>query len=451
MSLVIALRTGRVAHSNSSSLVAPAGSVIQARGYAAPVKAAKKVSSKFRPNAGKENDKKNRGGRDPGLFRPMPPNALTHPVFQSEYRSELKLPVYRPETLTSSAAAKALAFPRDDSRALKAFGLPTNILVDYLLLSTPCSVVRQVTVDVLDQLDKAAQSSSQNTRLVFTGQPGCGKSYLMLQAVQYAIQKEWLTLYIPRGINLVNSSTPYAYDARTQTYGQPAYAQQLLKRFADVNAALLQSLTVQSSYPFDEREVQNGAPIMDLINVGVEFQHQAPTVLNALFDELAKQTKYPVLLAVDDFQALYCMSQYRDPFYRAIKAYHLMLPRALLEFASGKRKFARGAFLGALSSQNTTFRAPLELIESLGLPPNGPTNPYVPRQPELIEYAKGLKNFVVPERLTVDEAASIFELWQQSKALHFPRGDELFLSKYTEASGNAREFVEKGLLQTVAM
>lgn len=50
--------------------------------------------------------------------------------------------------------------------------------------------------------------------------------------------------------------------------------------------------------------------------------------------------------------------------------------------------------------------------------PDVPSNPYVPRQPELVEYAKGLRNFPVPDQLTVDEAASIFEVWQNAKALH---------------------------------
>ena len=34
---------------------------------------------------------------------------------------------------------------------------------------------------------------------MLAGKSGCGKSYLLLQAVQYAIQKDWVTLYIPRG------------------------------------------------------------------------------------------------------------------------------------------------------------------------------------------------------------------------------------------------------------
>ena len=82
---------------------------------------------------------------------------------------------------------------------------------------------------------------------------------------------------------------------------------------------------------------------------------------------------------------------------------------------------ARGAVLGALSSQNTTFRAPLELREALGLQPDGPANPYVRRQPELVEYAKGLQSLPVPEELTVDEAGSIFDVWQKVKALHISK------------------------------
>lgn len=142
------------------------------------------------------------------------------------------------------------------------------------------------------------------------GKSGCGKSYVLLQAVQYSIQKEWISLYIPRGasscyirpvslrtssclaINLVNSSTPYAYDPRTQTYGQPAFAQQLLKRFVDVNEALIQGMKVQGTYPFEERTIDSASSLMDLINLGLEVQSQAPTVLNALLTELSQQTKY---------------------------------------------------------------------------------------------------------------------------------------------------------------
>lgn len=51
--------------------------------------------------------------------------------------------------------------------------------------------------------------------------------------------------------------------------------------------------------------------------------------------------RLPVLLAIDDFQALYNLSTYRDPYFKMVKAYHLTLPRTLLEFASGKQSFVR--------------------------------------------------------------------------------------------------------------
>ena len=60
----------------------------------------------------------------------------------------------------------------------------------------------------------------------------------------------------------------------------------------------------------------------------------------------------------------------------------------------------------------------MELVEALGLQPAQPSGPYVPREKELVEYAKGLKSFPTPDQLTVDEAASIFDVWQSAKALH---------------------------------
>ncbi len=93
----------------------------------------------------------------------------------------------------------------------------------------------------------------------------------------------------PAGINLVNSSTPYAYDARTQTYGQPAFAQQLLRRFVDVNEKLIKNLRVQGSYPFKDVTIGSSSSLLDLINIGLESQESAPTILSVLFMELSKQ------------------------------------------------------------------------------------------------------------------------------------------------------------------
>ena len=79
---------------------------------------------------------------------------------------------------------------------------------------------------------------------------------------------------------------------------------------------------------------------------------------------------------------------------------------------------ARGAVFGALSTGNTQFQLPIELREALGLPSDRPIGPYVKRSPPLVEYAQGLQNLPVPPSFSVNEAASIFEVWMQNNALH---------------------------------
>lgn len=77
---------------------------------------------------------------------------------------------------------------------------------------------------------------------------------------------------------------------------------------------------------------------------------------------------------------------------------------------------ARGAVLGALSTANTTFSAPIELRESLKLS-HGTASPYIKRSPELMSYAEGLTNIPVPEALRVPEAAALFDVWMKDKAI----------------------------------
>ena len=94
--------------------------------------------------------------------------------------------------------------------------------------------------------------------------------------------------------------------------------------------------------------------MVDLINVGLLDGTLAPSVLSTLMTELSQQTAYPVLLALDDFQALYTRTtKYRDPKFESIKPYHLSVPRLFLEFASAKRTFVRPTLSHTLSTSLT--------------------------------------------------------------------------------------------------
>ncbi|TFK51912.1 hypothetical protein OE88DRAFT_1658612 [Heliocybe sulcata] len=401
----------------------------------------------------KSTRKKENSGQP--VFRPLPPSQLQDPIFQSESRGQgLDLEAFNPDLTTPGHVGNVVAFTPTETDPIRIFGVPKNILIDHRIASKPLSVIRDVTVATIDTLQAAAETPSSQTRLVMTGPTGCGKSTVLLQAVEYAAKTGWLVFYIPRAIKLVDSSTTHIYDLRTQTFIQPKAAYQLLIRFLTVNRDRLQNLKTTVETPLDRRStVPAGQGLVDLIEMGLKDPFLATTVLATLLDELRKQTRYPVLLAVDDIQALYCKTAYRDQHFASIKPWHLSMPRLLLELASGKKSFARGAILGALSDTVTQYKTPLELRRALGLPDVAPVGPFVKTNKTVEEYAAGLKALPVPGKLSLDEAARLFEVWVEDKAVphsHDVPNDELFVSQYTVSEGNARGFV-KGLLSTLTI
>ena len=91
----------------------------------------------------------------------------------------------------------------------------------------------------------------------------------------------------------MNSSTSYVYDSRTRTYLQPAYASQTLQNFSAVNSPLLQNLKTSEDIPIEGRTtIPKGAPLADLIAVGVKDQNSAPAILSTLLEILGKQAEY---------------------------------------------------------------------------------------------------------------------------------------------------------------
>ncbi|KIK63998.1 hypothetical protein GYMLUDRAFT_40216 [Collybiopsis luxurians FD-317 M1] len=383
-----------------------------------------------------------------GAFRSLPPSQLTEDIFKSH--SSLKPLTFNPDILTENMIGSIAAFKDIPNDPIKYYGTPKQLLLEFRLLSQKCSVIRNITIFTAQELDAAAEEPSHKTRYVLTGSEGCGKSFLLLQAVQYCLAKGWIVIYIPRAKSTVNSTTTHAYDLRTQTYLQPNYAQQLLRRIHEVNSATLETLSIKQTLNLDRRSFSSGTTLAQLASAGGKDATISSAVLEAFLNELSQQTQIPVLLAVDDFQAVYNIkTSYRDPHFSAIRPFHLAIPRYLLEFASGKRSFQKGAVLGALTANDPAFPVPNELMDQLGLPGLQPRTAYSKRSKTLQEYAQGLKNLPVPEEFSLKEAAAVFEMWMSDNALTAPANDELFLSKYTESGGRPRAFVWQGILGTL--
>ncbi|THU80619.1 hypothetical protein K435DRAFT_736067 [Dendrothele bispora CBS 962.96] len=380
----------------------------------------------------------------------MPATQLSHPLFESDNRHPISLPTFTPANITQDMIGQAVHFAELPNDPIKFYGTPKPLLLEYRLLSRRASVIRDVTVQTARLLDEAAQKSSKDTRIAITGSSGSGKSVLLLQAVRYCLENDWVVIYIPRAKSTVNSTTTHTYDLRTRTYLQPEYASQILRRILGVNSKLLSDINTKQSLSLERRQIPAGTSLSELATIGVKEQQLATVILDALMNELSAQKKYPVLLAIDDFQAIYKeRTIYRDPHFAHIRPYHLSMPRLLLEFASGQRVFSQGAVLGAVTNTDPLFPISNELMWALGTERIHPTSPYDKMNKTLVEYTAGLKNLEVPAQFSLPEASAVFEVWMKDRAVSAPINDELFLSKYTESGGHPRSFVWKGLLATL--
>ncbi|KAF8961983.1 mitochondrial ribosomal death-associated protein 3-domain-containing protein [Flammula alnicola] len=366
-----------------------------------------------------DQEKKSKNRKKLPMFKSLPPAQLDHPLFKAKAAFEVQ--PFQPKTIQDpTTIGQPFVINPPENDPMRIFGLPRKLWLEFKLLSKPYTVVRQVTKDALDLLAIAKNQPSSETRVVFTGRPGCGKSFLLLQAVENCVQQNWVVLYFPRGIDLINSTTTIPTTSARRPTSSP------------VNKKAFKKITLP----------------VDLV-----LEKQAPVYLEAVMKALEAQKDYPVLLAVDEFQTLYGKTEYRDPHFVPIHSYHLSLPRMIMEYASGKRSFQKGAILGSISASRTTHPLPLELRDALALnsPDLRPVSPYEKRNKTMLEYAEGLRSLEVPEKLTLAEAVGVFEVWKQQQVFGNEKFfyDEAFLGKYTESGGNARDFVWKGLLASL--
>ncbi|TEB25788.1 mitochondrial carrier protein [Coprinellus micaceus] len=461
-------------HRHVALALAEAGSVLRAGQYRTAVTRAAPAQKQSQSIGGvkrgrkekwekKMNQERAQRNRDIPKFTRYPESKLQIPktkerpailpeVFQPGSGHSLDLPLFGPSTLTAKSVGQATSFDTTQTNAAKVFGLPNKMHFEYRILSTPCSVIRDVTLKAIHTLDKAKGSSSKDHRIVLHGRAGSGKSFLLHQVVQYAQTQGWVVLYIPRAVTLVNSTNSYTYDIRTQTYLQPRASYLTLDKLYKANSALLSQLTLSRELVTEKLNIPAGTTLAEVAQAGIKDKSftSGPVVLETVLKELETQTKFPVLVAVDDFQALFHNSAYKDPFFQAIRPHHLSLPRTFLEFASGQRTLANGVFIGALTESDTAYAVPLELKDALNLESRHPVSPYDKRDQVKLGYTEGLKGLKVPERMSTNEMAGLFSVWKDDMALTTDKYDELFMSKYVESDGNPRDFVWKGLLSTLS-
>ncbi|KZP01712.1 hypothetical protein CALVIDRAFT_532488 [Calocera viscosa TUFC12733] len=363
---------------------------------------------------------------------------------------------FEPQNVFTAQIGEPLAYAERARKAFNAFGLPSSNKWSHKVFASPFSVVRDATVQLLTELNvrsEQVRSEPEPTGLILHGTSGCGKSTLLMQALGHCLENGWIVLYIPRSIDVINSSSPYHYEARTKLFNQPVISRALIQGLLEVNREALEKIKVDQDivYGHQGQTFKAGGELSRLVVIGLEDDMDTVVILDAVMDQLGRQTEFPVLIAVDDYQCLYVESVYRDPQFFPIRAYHLSVPRMVLEFAIGQRQLSRGLVLGALGPLHTNHIAPVPLREAIGAElswKDAAAGPYAERHKAHVHFSQGLKGFPVPAQVGVEAALGWYKTYVDGLVLHTRASDDFFLAKYTEASGNAREF-NRALLDTM--
>ncbi|GAA5914688.1 hypothetical protein JCM8208_000413 [Rhodotorula glutinis] len=359
------------------------------------------------------------------------------------------LKAMHPEDLAKDTVGQVRAFPAPALEAFKALSMPTSLKREHAFTSKPATVVRDATLKMARTLDEAKKAASREARYFLTGGKGTGKSSLLLQAVSYAQSTDWIVLYLPSALPLVNSSTPHTYSQQRALFEQPALAANLLSKFSSANKAAFKLLTTTKEHAFGDKKVAQGKTLEDLAKAAGGDDKLTTAVFEAVMEELAAQNQRPVLLAIDDAQPLFATSKYVDPTYQPLESFALVIPRLLLEFVAGERSFTNGTILLSASSlAASSFPALDTFLTSTASTPSSRSRPLpsaydTARASSFDTYSavlSGLERFELPPRLSRKEAVGIVELLRGWRGTREFVDDKSFLEKLVAADGNPREF-----------
>ncbi|CAO1630456.1 unnamed protein product [Sympodiomycopsis kandeliae] len=283
------------------------------------------------------------------------------------------LPIYSADApLLSRNLNTAMAYSEQHLAAFDTIGLEKKVRKSLYSYIRPVTLVRQVTTDLIAKLDASSQPESQPTRINLTGPISSGKSHLMLQAVSYAMANNWLTIYLPRLINLVDSTTGFAYSEQEQAYLQPQWVRSTLATILATNKKVLSKIKVDDGKNSSEFQIQGGIKVdssstLDQLLETASHASISPGALQRIFDlfltSISTQTDVPVLFAGDCSQALFQQSHYVTPDMEPIESYELAPVRSLIRFLAGYQGqgIKRGAVISSISHNNQVFPVKDEL------------------------------------------------------------------------------------------
>ncbi|KAJ1728310.1 hypothetical protein LPJ61_004102, partial [Coemansia biformis] len=317
---------------------------------------------------------------------------------------------------------------------------PGYLGTDFGLFGRPALLYRGQTQRLVEQLATNAEAAPQRAT-VLDGKGGTGKSAELLKLASVAASLGHIVVYAPSTVRWVNSSRPYAPEAGDSgLFVQLELALEQLRTMNGMCRDALAKVPLGRSAAVGKRRLAAESTLADLIDIGLQTPALSHDVLDLLLDVASTQTAVPVLVAVDEVNALWSDSMYRDQGDVVLPARRLRLIRALLPFFEGERSLARGWVLGAISRVDVRFM-PKDLKLRLDPPPAVPlANPDLAKDPSIVRQPTDLPfDTIGVERLSAAEAWALMRFYHETSIIASPVTEALVAKKWVVASGNPRE------------
>ncbi|KAM3473457.1 hypothetical protein MY8738_008359 [Beauveria namnaoensis] len=341
----------------------------------------------------------------------------------------------------------------DQLRALGAFRATQS----WGLFRKPHILVRKEMVDVVARLDEAV-ASKEPAKLIITGSRVSGKSTALLQAMSHALTNGWVVINIPEAQDLVLGHTDYVPvpDTEPMQFTQPTYTFNLLQNILKANKDAFEKLKVEQKSSLTGG-LPEGSSLADLITNIREPDAAWPGFL-ALWAELTRPGRPPVLFSLDGLTYANLDTAYRDPAFRQVHAHQLTLIARFFAALSGAAPMPNGgAVIAVDGASNRPARHPSEALVLAQLEAGQAgrdvpaPDPYLRGYDDRVYDALRHCHVVRLEGVGKDEARALMEYWGASGLVRGVLSAEAVAQKWALGGhGNIGE-MERVVLQNLRM
>eukprot|EP00301_Raphidiophrys_heterophryoidea_P022746 c6833_g1_i1.p1 GENE.c6833_g1_i1~~c6833_g1_i1.p1 ORF type:complete len:462 (-),score=118.53 c6833_g1_i1:209-1594(-) len=218
-----------------------------------------------------------------------------------------------------------------------------------LLFSERQIIVRETTLALIAEImalkDDAAKFSTSRG-FVIGGPSGIGKSFTLAHVIHHFRVQDWLVVSVPRAQDWMQRSPEWFpakgikgfYDQRdtavallneAKAANEEKLAKLPLRDPESLKLLALRATPATSTQPSNtESTTSPSSPtILELINFGIAEEEQSVNVALKFRDELQHVTEFPVMIAIDEYNAFFAETHYHDKYGKLLPEQMRMVAR----------------------------------------------------------------------------------------------------------------------------